>query len=171
MSGNGSWIWRFSVTDRDRPHQGPEGAQPSGLPSRAAKLRRFLRHPALSWFLLVGYSLLIFIQSSLPSIDMGTDLPGMDKVLHLAAYTLMGVLACRALATRPRLETALTLFMAAFAFTLLFGLSDEWHQSFVPSRTADVLDFAADGLGALLGAGFTSRHLRPTGGRGSIFPR
>jgi VanZ family protein len=131
----------------------------------------FVRHPALSWILLASYSLLIFIQSSLPSIDMGTDLPGMDKLLHLAAYTLMGVLACRAFASLSRLESALALFMAGFAFTLLFGLSDEWHQSFVPGRTADVWDFVADALGALLGAGITCRHLRPGGSRGPTFPR
>ena len=129
------------------------------------------RHPVTSWLLLVGYCLLIFIQSSQPSIDMGTDLPGMDKLLHLAAYSFMAVLACRAFATLPRLNSALALFLAGFAFTLLFGLSDEWHQSFVPARMADVWDFAADGLGALLGAGFASRRLCATESQDATFPR
>jgi len=134
-------------------------------------MQAFFRHPVLSWILLAGYSLLIFVQSSLPSISTGVDLPGTDKLLHLAAYTLMGVLACRAFGTLPRLNSALALFLAGFAFTLLFGLSDEWHQSFVPYRTADVWDLAADGLGALLGAGFISRRLRPRGSRDAVFPR
>jgi len=132
---------------------------------------RLFQHPITSWSLLAGYSLAIFIQSSLPSVDMGTDLPGMDKLLHLAAYALMAVLACRAFGTLPRLNSAIALFLAGFTFTLLFGLSDEWHQSFVPYRTADVWDLAADGLGALLGAGFASWRLRPRGSRDAAFPR
>ena len=160
---------RTTKTARARHASG--GIEPPGLPPWATTMRRVFRHPAISWSLLAGYCLLIFIQSSLPSVDMGTDLPGFDKLLHLAAYTLMAVLACRAFATRPGLQSALALFLAGFAFTLLFGLSDEWHQSFVPARTADVWDWAADGLGALLGAGFTSRRLRPTGRRGGTFPR
>jgi VanZ family protein len=83
----------------------------------------------------------------------------------------MAVLACRAFGTLNRLDSAFALFITGFAFTLLFGMSDEWHQSFVPSRMADVWDFAADGLGALLGAGITCRYLRPRGSRGSTFPR
>ena len=134
-------------------------------------MRRAFRHPATSWSLLAGYCLLIFIQSSLPSVNMGPDMPGFDKLLHLAAYTFMAILACRAFATRPRLQSAWALFLAGFVFTLLFGLSDEWHQSFVPARTADVWDWAADGLGALLGAGFTSRRLRSTGRREPTLPR
>ena len=171
MSGGESWIWRFLVTDRNRLHQAPGGAAPPDLSSRTAKLMRFLRHPALSWFLLAGYGLLIFIQSSLPSIDMGTDLPGMDKVLHLGAYTLMAVLACRAFATLTCINSVSALFVAGFTFALLFGLSDEWHQSFVPSRTADAWDLAADGLGAFLGAGLASLRYRVTWLGNSSFPR
>ncbi|HHB76440.1 MAG TPA: VanZ family protein, partial [Desulfobulbus sp.] len=33
-------------------------------------------------------------------------------------------------------------------FCLLYGVSDEWHQSFVPGRTPDILDIAADTFGA-----------------------
>jgi VanZ family protein len=130
-----------------------------------------LLHSALSWILLLGYGLLIFIQSSLPSPHLGPELPGMDKVLHLAAYAVMGFIACRAFATLPRLRSPIILYVAGFLFTLLFGLSDEWHQSFVPSRMADGWDLVADGIGALLGAGVYGWRYRPTGLRGSTFPR
>ena len=61
--------------------------------------------------------------------------------------------------------------MAAFIFALVFGLSDEWHQSFVPGRMADGWDLLADAAGALLGAaGYCWRY----GARavpGPTFPR
>ena len=126
---------------------------------------RPFRHPAFSWILLAGYGLLIFIQSSFPSLDMGPELPGMDKLLHLAAYAVMGALACRAFATLPRMPRPGTLFLAGALFALLFGLSDEWHQSFVPGRMADGWDLVADGLGGLLGAGIASWRFYAAGGR------
>ena len=33
------------------------------------------------------------------------------------------------------------------------GVSDEWHQAFVPLRSSDVLDWVADTVGSILGAG------------------
>jgi len=121
--------------------------------------------------MLAGYGLLIFIQSSFPSPDFGPELPGMDKLLHLTAYAIMAALACRAFATLPRMRRTGILFLAGFLFALLFGLSDEWHQSFVPGRTADCWDLVADGLGGLLGAGVYTWRVRSAGGRDRTFPR
>ena len=44
------------------------------------------------------------------------------------------------------------LFMMALSLGVLYGVSDEWHQSFVPNRRASAQDVAADGLGVFLGA-------------------
>lgn len=40
--------------------------------------------------------------------------------------------------------------MGAFIFSAVYGLMDEYHQSFVPGRTVDFYDFLADCGGALL---------------------
>jgi VanZ family protein len=130
-----------------------------------------LRHAVLSWSLLTAYCLLIFVQSSFPSPGMGPDLPGQDKLIHLAAYAVMGVLACRAFATLPCLQGAVVLFMAAFIFALVFGLSDEWHQSFVPGRMAEGWDFLADAAGALIGAGTYCWRYRTRPTPGITIPR
>mgnify|MGYP000002908171 CR=1 FL=1 len=119
-----------------------------------------LRHPVIAWSLLAGYCLLMFFQSSLPSPDMGPDLPLQDKFAHLAAYAVMGFLACSAWATVPGLRGTFGVFLAGFLFALLFGLSDEWHQSFVPERMADGWDLVADGVGAFLGAGLYAWRCR-----------
>ena len=41
----------------------------------------------------------------------------------------------------------------AFAFAVLFALSDEWHQTFVPGRDGCVRDVGIDVVGAALAAG------------------
>ena len=40
--------------------------------------------------------------------------------------------------------------LAAVVVAVVYGISDEWHQHFVPGRTSDVLDLLADAVGASL---------------------
>jgi VanZ family protein len=82
-----------------------------------------------------------------------SDVPGAhyfwDKLLHAVGYAGLGVLAMRAFHggfDRPRL--APTMF-AAIA-VILWGVSDEFHQSFVPGRTASGWDVCADVVGFVL---------------------
>ncbi len=42
-------------------------------------------------------------------------------------------------------------FLAGAVFCSLYGLSDEWHQSFVAGRESSALDWLADTLGGLCG--------------------
>jgi VanZ family protein len=73
-----------------------------------------------------------------------------DKLLHLIEYGGLAALVCRAL-----LGEGLGLLAAvagAIVVASLYGASDEWHQSFVPMRDADVRDWVADTLGGTAGA-------------------
>lgn len=68
---------------------------------------------------------------------------------HFTVYFALAVLlwwALRAfdLSTRQRVTIALTV-------AVLYGLSDEWHQRFVPGRTPDVMDVITDAIGATAG--------------------
>jgi len=88
----------------------------------------------------------IFALSSTARIP---DLPGgTDKQVHGFTYGVLALLAARAL-TRGHLP-ALSAGVAAQAWLIatLYGATDELHQAFVPGRTADVLDLAADAAGA-----------------------
>jgi VanZ family protein len=40
-------------------------------------------------------------------------------------------------------------YIGAFLFTILYALTDEWHQSFQPGRTASIRDVGIDSIGAL----------------------
>ena len=100
---------------------------------------------------LVGMMTTLFVLSHQP----GDTLPlpavvNLDKLLHLLAYTALGLSFLLALqpawrARRPRAAAVCTVL-----FCLAYGLSDEFHQSFVPGRCPGVDDLLADTLGGLL---------------------
>ena len=77
--------------------------------------------------------------------------PGVgDKPAHSAAYMGLAFVIARALARGlpPRLTWQQALI--GFVIAALYGASDEFHQSFVPGRDADVLDVRADAIGAAI---------------------
>jgi len=85
-----------------------------------------------------------------------SDVPGTryvwDKVLHAAGYAGLGLLALRAFHggfASPRV--APTLFAASTV--ILWGISDEFHQSFVPGRDASARDVIADAIGFAVAVG------------------
>ena len=74
-----------------------------------------------------------------------------DKLLHLMEYAGLAFLLARALA-----GDGLSWRAALLVATLLasaYGVTDEYHQSFVPGRDSSVLDWSADSLGGIVGVG------------------
>ena len=65
--------------------------------------------------------------------------------MGLLAVTVLFALSDKQKSTRPRQMMLLTV-----VFCLLYGISDEFHQTFIPGRTASVYDLIADGGGAAL---------------------
>ena len=53
-------------------------------------------------------------------------------------------------AFRHVISSLLWLLISSLIFSSLYGLSDEWHQYYVPGRMSDVADWVADTLGAVL---------------------
>jgi VanZ family protein len=71
------------------------------------------------------------------------------KCAHLTEYAILAALLCRALRlghNNFRRAGALSLVVAA-----LYAVFDEFHQSFVPSRTGAAQDVAIDCCGAIFG--------------------
>jgi thioredoxin 1 len=107
----------------------------------------------------------ILVGTSIPKVP-GPDIGGIDKVSHLTAYGVLGLLLMRALRNSRRRA-----FTQAAAFTLaiggVYGALDELHQSLIPGRTAAFLDFAADFAGLVLAvaAVWTWDQLRTNGDR------
>jgi VanZ family protein len=106
---------------------------------------------SLAWKLALLWAVVIFILSSIP----GKSLPavavlGYDKLLHAIVYAVLGALCCLSLAGTVPLRLAISV---ATLLAVVYGLTDEFHQMFIPGRSADLRDVVADGLGGLIGAG------------------
>jgi VanZ family protein len=100
----------------------------------------------------VAYAAVLFALSSQarPLSFLPPELLAQDKVLHAIAYAALAALLVPGL--RGAGLPARRALLAAIALASLYGVSDEIHQAFVPGRTADVLDWAADTAGAAVGA-------------------
>lgn len=67
---------------------------------------------------------------------------------HALGYGLLAALAARALAGGRWDGVRWGTLAGAWMIAAAYGVSDEWHQSFVPGRTADRADLVADATGA-----------------------
>jgi VanZ family protein len=106
---------------------------------------------ALLWGPVLLVMGLIFFFSSLP--DPGATPGGIsDKTAHFLIYGALGAALMRALADGRSAAMTLTRILAVVVLGTLYGVSDEIHQYFVPPRTPDILDVAADSAGAFGGA-------------------
>jgi len=76
------------------------------------------------------------------------------KLAHLIEYAILAALFWRALRDGLNLGTKIwILFIVVWFACGIFAVSDEFHQSFVPSRTASPDDVLIDIYGALIGIG------------------
>lgn len=95
----------------------------------------------------------IFFISHQPGISLVLpDIINIDKVAHMAVYGILAYSMIWALHPSGRRQSAHKLVMATICFCILYGISDEFHQSFIPGRYPSLYDVIADGLGAFIGS-------------------
>jgi VanZ family protein len=71
---------------------------------------------------------------------------------HLTEYAILAALFWRALRCATHLRAKmLTLFVVVWITCIIFAVSDEFHQSFIASRTASLSDVMIDICGASIG--------------------
>ncbi|WP_276955518.1 VanZ family protein [Allomeiothermus silvanus] len=103
--------------------------------------------------LALGWMGVIFYFSSQSGDRVGLPSPW-DKFVHAGVYGLLGWLLGRG-SGHPASEgpsaPGWRRYSWGWAIAVAYGLSDEFHQSFVPGRQADALDLLADSVGAFLG--------------------
>lgn len=93
--------------------------------------------------------LAIVFASHQPRLPSPEGIPFSDKFAHFGAYGLMATLWVRAFSATTTPGRAA---MLGWLIASLFGVTDEFHQSFVPGRSTEVADWVADTSGAALAA-------------------
>jgi hypothetical protein len=105
----------------------------------------------MSWFLRWGPALLMVVlifaassipAGSLPSWEGPVDL-AIKKGGHMIGYGLLALAMLRGVGRQKRAA-----YRIAWVLAVLYAMSDEFHQRFVPGRGASTLDVLIDGLGA-----------------------
>ncbi len=108
-------------------------------------------HQWLRMIPMFGFMGIIFFLSHQPGSNLSLpSFPGADKIAHAVAYGLLAALVLRALSPRlrrqyPERAAGLSLFIC-----VVYGISDEIHQAFIPGRDASLGDLAADAAGAAI---------------------
>lgn len=124
----------------------------------------------VSWTAVIAWAALIFSLSSISKFPIHPKTQLVPDTVHVIEYgvltfLLIGALRSLALPWRRALWWAAVL-------ALLYGISDEFHQSFVPNRTPSVLDLLIDAAaitGVILAVRARQRSAAATGGR--VAPR
>lgn len=109
-------------------------------------MRKFFRRhwPALAW------AAILFALSSIPDLSPPIHLSSWDdKWEHLLAYIPFGWLLMRSFSSKRR--GAQGAYWQTIVTGVLFGISDEIHQYFVPGRVMDWRDALVDAIGIILG--------------------
>ena len=113
------------------------------------------------WVAVAAWATVIVVATSLPGRMVPPAFPHADKLVHLASYAALGALVARALRTGRTRPRSLRTLAGAAATVALFAAGDEWHQQFIPGRSADRVDWLADLIGAAAGlAALTTTPLR-----------
>lgn len=90
----------------------------------------------------------IFFVSSLHKAPLPRGLP--DKPAHAFGYTGLGFVIARALAGGLPPRMTRRDFFIGFAIAVAYAASDEFHQRFVPGRSAELADLFADAVGSAI---------------------
>lgn len=103
------------------------------------------------WLPVLLVMVFIFYTSSIPGKNIPLVFSFQEIAFHFSVYLLLAWYFSRAL---KNTYSDITVFKVVF-FTLVFGviyaISDEWHQSFVPYRDVSSSDVFVDSIGSFMG--------------------
>lgn len=106
-----------------------------------------------NWLPVAAWCSLIFVLSNTPNLK--TEFGGFDLVLrkfaHITEYCVLFLLARRAVSGSFKNISAGRASLLAAVFSVLYAVSDEIHQSFVPTRGPSALDTVIDTAGVAAG--------------------
>jgi len=110
---------------------------------------KFLKY----WLPVVLWAGFIFYVSSLPSADIPGIFTYQDALFHIFEYAFLALLLSRALKNyQSSLFNKSRRILLVILTCLIYAISDEIHQNFIPGRESSLADVIFDGLGIVLGS-------------------
>ena len=114
-------------------------------------MNKISRSILLNWVPLLFYCLLIFFLSSDPSPGFLPKFTYADKVIHFAAFIVLGVLFFRAFWSLGMNINLFSIMALSLVSSTIFGICIELNQFFIPYRQAETMDIVADIAGSTMG--------------------
>ncbi len=108
-----------------------------------------VRRAVWVWGPAVVLMMLIFLVSDISEPPQTSGLSAANA--HGIVYAVLGALMLRGVAGGRWDRVTIRSTVGAVALTAAYGITDEWHQSFVPARMAELQDLMADTVGAVIG--------------------
>lgn len=112
-----------------------------------AKRYIFFWFPTLAWMAVI-YFLSSFHKMQASPVGWQDFI--VRKTAHFIEYLVLCILINRSLKNTSSLSLVKRLVLA-LALTVLYAISDEYHQTFVNGRTGKIFDIGIDTLGAFFG--------------------
>lgn len=109
---------------------------------------KFLKY----WFPVILYCCMIFGVSAIPGKQIPDTISVSDKLIHMSEYAILAILVARAVSQTSQRQWGLMCWVLAVAFVAFYGITDEFHQSYVLGRSSDLHDWVADLTGGGFGA-------------------
>jgi len=93
----------------------------------------------------------IYLLSAQPGDSLSLpQLPGLDKLAHMAAYGILALSILFAFSKSTKKNDVKRVVLLTVVWCLAYGITDEFHQAFVPGRSPSLLDLLADCIGAVM---------------------
>jgi VanZ family protein len=105
------------------------------------------------WGPVVVWMTIIFLLSNRQSVQVSDQtVPNFIffKTLHVIEYAILFTLNVRAFKHTYTKATGKLWFYSALAITILYAMSDEIHQTFIPTREGRLRDVIIDASGAII---------------------
>jgi VanZ family protein len=101
------------------------------------------------WGLVIIWMALIFIGAAIPADNLPDGPQVIPILVHFVEYFVLTAVLLWALNEGFDKSVILPVRAAAFILALFYGITDEFHQLFVPGRISDLKDIAVDLAGVI----------------------
>ncbi|MGR3310646.1 MAG: VanZ family protein [Candidatus Brocadiales bacterium] len=119
-------------------------------------VRKIISSKVFKWFTVSLYAGLIFLGSSM-SAESKESVGGLSinkhlisACAHLIEYGILSILLCWAISAHLKVNQIRKLVFMAVIIASLYGITDEVHQLFVPTRMGTISDWLTDTVGAAI---------------------